>query len=516
MNKIIYTSFAVFTVVSMSAQGVGINTTGANPDANTILDVTSEGTNSTFFGLKVKNSAGTDQMVVRSDGRVGIMTDAPSYELDVNGNIGGNEFIYHNGDANTYIRLTTDRIRFNAGNLDMLDLVEAGTDEVVINNSSGNIDFRVESNNVASMLFVDAGTDRVSVGSSNTDAGNDAEFNVTGNSSFSDDIRLMDGNVNTGDELVHIYDSGDDGVIEVNENDAMNHRIHGNGTTVFNEQGMSLDFRIEGNTDTHLFFLDGSADRIGISNTTPDGVLSAEGSFAAGASDDGVITAANANASGIGINAAGEGETLNGYPTGSGGAFNGDETALTAFYTTAGLGEAIGAQDGFGATWQVGAWTGGGYRKIIGTGTVSTIVEDLDGNRVVMNCPEAPENLFMDYGQGELVNGYAKILIDPILTKNIIVNEEHPLKVFVQLEGDCNGVYVTNKSAEGFEVIELANGNSNVSFSYSIVATHGDQTYTSIDGHTRVAKYDKRWEIAPPKKETIVPLVPNFHEDEKE
>ncbi|CAG5086163.1 tail fiber domain-containing protein [Parvicella tangerina] len=163
MKRIIHIIVSTILTTPIIAQGVGINTTGANPDANTILDVVSEGANSTFFGLKVKNSGGTEQLVVRSDGRVGIMTNAPTYELDVNGDIGGNEFFYHNGDGDTYMQFTTDRIRFEAGNLDMLDLVEAGTDEVVINNSSGNIDFRVESNNFNDQFVVDGGSDQVFV-----------------------------------------------------------------------------------------------------------------------------------------------------------------------------------------------------------------------------------------------------------------------------------------------------------------------------------------------------------------
>ena len=118
---------------------------------------------------------------------------------------------------------------------------------------------------------------------------------------------------------------------------------------------------------------------------------------------------------------------------------------------------------------------GGTARKIVGTGTVSTIVSDTKGNKVIMSCPEAPEILFMDYGHAQLKDGRAYVKIDPILSKNIIVDENHPLKVFVQLEGECNGVYVTNKTKEGFEVIELQNGKSNVPFTWSIVAQRADE-----------------------------------------
>ena len=92
-----------------------------------------------------------------------------------------------------------------------------------------------------------------------------------------------------------------------------------------------------------------------------------------------------------------------------------------------------------------------------------------------MFAPEAPEVLFEDYGTGTLVNGTATIAIDPIFSNNIVVDSQHPLKVFIQLEGDCNGVFVTNKSKNGFTVKELQNGNSNVAFSWHIVANRKDE-----------------------------------------
>ena len=42
--------------------------------------------------------------------------------------------------------------------------------------------------------------------------------------------------------------------------------------------------------------------------------------------------------------------------------------------------------------------------------------------------------------------------------------------MFLTPEGECHGLYVTNKSAAGFEVHELGGGQSNVAFDYRIVA----------------------------------------------
>jgi hypothetical protein len=114
--------------------------------------------------------------------------------------------------------------------------------------------------------------------------------------------------------------------------------------------------------------------------------------------------------------------------------------------------------------------------KIIGSGVVSTILPSNKENdtKKIMFAPEAPEVLFKDYGTGQLSNGTVKIDIDPIFAKNIFVEEKPPLKVFIQFEGDCNGVFVTNKSKNEFTVKELNNGKSNINFSWQIISNKAD------------------------------------------
>lgn len=122
----------------------------------------------------------------------------------------------------------------------------------------------------------------------------------------------------------------------------------------------------------------------------------------------------------------------------------------------------------------VGARISGTTYKIVGTGSNSTMVNDATGNKRVLFSPEAPEILFEDYGTAKLINGVAEVRLDPLLSSIIHVSENNPLKVFIQLEGECNGVFVTDKSVNGFKVKELANGRSNVSFSWHIVANRAD------------------------------------------
>jgi hypothetical protein len=125
---------------------------------------------------------------------------------------------------------------------------------------------------------------------------------------------------------------------------------------------------------------------------------------------------------------------------------------------------------------------------------VNTIVKDLNDKLVALSCPETPEDLFQDYGSGALINGKVHIMIDPILAKNIVVNEQHPLRVFVQPEGDCKGVFVTNKTQYGFDVIELGGGQSNIPFSWSLTANRADEVLS--DG--RISRYsNERFATAP-------------------
>lgn len=67
--------------------------------------------------------------------------------------------IYHRDDANTYMGFTTDQIDFYAGGLKMLTIDEGITDEVVVNQNQGNIDFRVEGDNLTNVLYTDANYD---------------------------------------------------------------------------------------------------------------------------------------------------------------------------------------------------------------------------------------------------------------------------------------------------------------------------------------------------------------------
>jgi len=51
------------------------------------------------------------------------------------------------------------------------------------------------------------------------------------------------------------------------------------GAATFNEAGADVDFRVEGDTDQNLFFIDASTDRVGIGTNIPQNTLSVSGTF---------------------------------------------------------------------------------------------------------------------------------------------------------------------------------------------------------------------------------------------
>lgn len=143
------------------------------------------------------------------------------------------------------------------------------------------------------------------------------------------------------------------------------------------------------------------------------------------------------------------------------------------------------------------------YANVIGSGSNVTTINH-DNKTHIMPAISAPQDLFQDFGTGTLVNGRVSIKLDPILSSNILVDKDNPIKIFIQLEGECNGVYVTNKSELGFDVIELNRGTSNTTFSYSISATRKQQQLKSTNNTNNTIDYSKRFRIFDNKPQTLL------------
>jgi hypothetical protein len=119
--------------------------------------------------------------------------------------------------------------------------------------------------------------------------------------------------------------------------------------------------------------------------------------------------------------------------------------------------------EGYGADYGV-KYSGG----LGGSGTKSAVVRTSKGP-TEMYAMESPELWFEDFGSARLTNGRAYITLDSQFLETVTIDTDNPMKVFVQLNDDCNGVYV-KKGVDGFEVIELQGGTSNASFDYRVLA----------------------------------------------
>lgn len=194
----------------------------------------------------------------------------------------------------------------------------------------------------------------------------------------------------------------------------------------------------------------------------------------------------------------------NQFAGGAGGAFTGVKFGMSANNTNCAVSSgAIWTQNGCGDQMAFNYYSAGGtlYKCLSGSAaSVSCSVPDSEGKMRVMHATETPEFYFQDYGESQLINGKSHIDIDPILAKNITVNDKHPMRVYVQLEGDCNGVYISNKTQTGFDVVELKGGQSNIKFQWTVICNVADVK----GGPLGVIPFaDLRFEPAPDKLQII-------------
>jgi len=156
--------------------------------------------------------------------------------------------------------------------------IKADPTEIVFNEESQDLDFRVESNSNANMLFVDAGSDHVNIGTS-TDFGGalnvngglnskQAVFSSTNNRGLAL-LTATRGGQNDGVGIVDAQDTeGTGGRLELHTAGAERARFESSGI-VFNDSGADSDFRVEGTTQSYLFFTDAGNDRIGVNESSP-------------------------------------------------------------------------------------------------------------------------------------------------------------------------------------------------------------------------------------------------------
>ncbi|MEI7726023.1 MAG: hypothetical protein WCK09_13025, partial [Bacteroidota bacterium] len=249
-------------------------------------------------------------------------------------------------------------------------------------------------------------------------------------------------------------------------------RLHGTSGSILFYDGNGIQ------QDNSNCYFDNSTNRMGIGTSNPQATFAVGASSQFQVASDGhcTVTGAFGSISPLtGINTTGTGVTGTGTVYGVYGqsTIPAGERAGGYFYTSSSAYARVGGfkQSSPGIFEAYLIW---------GIGKLVTQNKSPDGLMADLYAPVCPETVITDYGSGQLKNGKCHIEIDPLITKRIYVSREYPVKVFIQLEEDCKGVYVTNKSAEGFDVVELMGGTSDANFSWSFTANISD--VTSPDG----------------------------------
>ena len=145
-----------------------------------------------------------------------LMTDNEATAFEILGNVGNADAVRH-----PYLTFTTTHT----------------SEEVVFNQDGEDIDFRVEGDNQTHLLYTSGQFDRVGI---NTDAPS-TQFHVVGNSTF-------DGST-----------------------------TQKGGSVVFNEDLEDFDFKVSGENQANLLYVDASTDRVGLRTNTPARVLDVVG-----------------------------------------------------------------------------------------------------------------------------------------------------------------------------------------------------------------------------------------------
>jgi len=156
------------------------------------------------------------------------LTFKPSGGTGVNLVQGAKHILYSDGSTMFDVLNDAGNITAN-GTLTVAGNVSLDGGSFVFNESSADLDFRIEGNGDANLFFTDAGNDRVGIKTNSPST----ELHVVGGVKATGNIDF-------------------DG-----------------GSFTFNDSGASLDFRAETNTLTHALFIDGSADKIGFGTSSP-------------------------------------------------------------------------------------------------------------------------------------------------------------------------------------------------------------------------------------------------------
>jgi len=200
-----------------------------------------------------------------SNGNVGIGTTTPTYALDVAGDIGLDQYLYHNGDTDTYLRYLADEMQFRAGAVNFLKLDETTQNIIHFNWDNADVDFQVDTAGGDGALFVQGSDGNVGIGTTSPDSVLDVKS--------SGDEQLFTLKNSAGNNILRVWNDDDDGATW---------RLLDSDGAIVNQ----ISSEKSGTTYTYL-----NSGNVGIGTTLPSGLLHISG----GTGDSELILDSSAN-----------------------------------------------------------------------------------------------------------------------------------------------------------------------------------------------------------------------------
>lgn len=220
---------------------------------------------------------------------VGIGTPTPDYTLDVDGQIGINDYVYHNGDVNenTYMGFSDENMWEVVANDKKIIKADGVANELIINEDSESTKLRVVGDGIDHLIITDPATNRVGIGKATPDylLDIDGDLRVVGDGI--DHLLYIDSdnnNVGIGtSDPQHLLDiDGDlrvvgDGIDHLLYIDSDNNRVGVGQAVPLYLLDVKGDFRVVGDGIDHLLYVDTDVNRVGIGTDTPAQALDVRG-----------------------------------------------------------------------------------------------------------------------------------------------------------------------------------------------------------------------------------------------
>ena len=199
-------------------------------------------------------------------GKIIIQNTTSDGDIEIKVSDGGSttNAIIIDASDNSRVKLPNDNQRLSIGASNDIQITHDGTNSY-IDNYTGNLNIKNNEADKDLILLCDDGS-----------GGETAYITLDGSATsvnIAQDVKL------TATKRLYLDGGGDSFIFEESANNVMfkvgnNNNLRFNSTgAIFNDAGASLDFRVEGDTDPNLLFVDGSADRVGIGVASPNSLL---------------------------------------------------------------------------------------------------------------------------------------------------------------------------------------------------------------------------------------------------